>query len=309
MNRRLPWDDLRIVQAIADAGSLSGAGRRLGLSHATVFRRLGAIETRLGVALFDRGRAGYTPTAAGEDVAAAARRIETEVAEVERRVVGQDLRPTGTVRVTTTDTLLLGVLSPVFAAFRRKHPEIELEIAVSNAVFDLAKREADVAVRPAAAPPESLVGRRIARIAQAVYGDPEVMPAPGGDPRTAVWVGPDARMGYNDLDAWMERGGLNAACRHRVDSLMGMYAAARAGSGLAVLPCYLGECDERLLRLGKPIGELTSDLWLLTHPDLRRTARVRAFTDFVAGEVHARRDDLGGQHAASSRPHGGDVGV
>jgi len=301
MNRQLPWDDLRIVQAVADAGSLSGAGRQLGLSHATVFRRLGAIETRLGVALFDRGRAGYTPTAAGEEVAAAARHVEIEVAEVERRVAGQDLRPSGTVRVTTTDTLLLGVLSSVFAAFRRLHPAIELEIAVSNTVFDLAKREADVAIRPSAAPPESLVGRRVGRIAQAVYGHADAMPEPGGDPRTAVWVGPDARMGYGELDAWMERSGLTAACRHRVDSLMGMYAAVRAGSGLAVLPCYLGERDDHLVRLGEPIAELTSDLWLLIHPDLRHTARVRAFTDFVADQLQTLRDDLAGDCAGASR--------
>lgn len=112
--QRLSWDDLRLVLAVAQAGSLAGAARRLGISHATVFRRLAAIEAELGVKLFERTRAGYAPTPAGEDAAAAAERIQDEVHGVERRVAGRDVRPSGTVRVTTTDTLLSGLLSPVF---------------------------------------------------------------------------------------------------------------------------------------------------------------------------------------------------
>lgn len=145
---QVPWDDLRTVLAIAQSGSLSGAARALGVSHATVFRRLGAIEERLGARLFERHRIGYTPTTAGEDVAAAAVRIEAEVTGIERRVAGRDLLPSGTVRVTTTDTLLQGLLSPVFADFRRSYPDIHLEVAVSNTLFSLSRREADVAVRP-----------------------------------------------------------------------------------------------------------------------------------------------------------------
>ena len=103
--QNVPWDDLKTVLAIAEAGSLSGAARGLGVSHATVFRRLGAIEDRFGVKLFDRDAGGYTPTPAGEDVAQAAKRMESEVVGVERRVVGRDLLPSGSLRITTTDTL------------------------------------------------------------------------------------------------------------------------------------------------------------------------------------------------------------
>lgn len=103
----LQWDDLRVVLAIAEAGTLSGAGRRLGTSHATVFRRLNAIERRLGVALFERSRTGYAATAAGEDLARVASRIQYEVLGAERRVMGRDLRLSGSIRVTTTDTLLV----------------------------------------------------------------------------------------------------------------------------------------------------------------------------------------------------------
>ncbi|MGM0559641.1 MAG: LysR family transcriptional regulator, partial [Pseudomonadota bacterium] len=151
------WDDLRVVRAIAEMGSLSGAGRRLGLSHATVFRRLGEIEARLGVRLFERARGGYSPTPAGEDLAATAGRVEAEVLEVERRLAGQDLRPAGSLRVTTTDTLLSGLLSPLFTEFRQAFPEIALEVSLSNNLFNLSRREADVAIRPVQDPPDTLV--------------------------------------------------------------------------------------------------------------------------------------------------------
>lgn len=289
MKTNLAWDDLRIILAVAEAGSLAGAGRKLALSHATVFRRLGDIERRLGVKLFNRARTGYTPTAAGEEAAEAARRIEGEVQGIERRIAGRDLRPSGTVRVTTTDALLVGLLSPIFAAFRDAYPDISLEVAVSNQLFSLTKREADIAIRPSSAPPEALVGRKLATIAQAVYGRRDRIDLATGGPRleTLDWIGADERMAYRDLDAWMARNGLDGQCRYRVDSVLGMAAAARAGLGVAVLPCYLGDGDDRLTAITPPVDELATDLWLLTHPDLRRTARIRAVLDFVADAAKA----------------------
>jgi len=290
MNSKLQWDDLRVVLAVAVEGSLSGAGRHLGVSHATVFRRLGEIERRLGVRLFHRDRSGYLPTAAGEAAAASARRVEVEVLEVERQLAGRDLRPSGSVRVTTTDTLLVGVFSPILAAFRREFPEIYLEVTVSNQLFSLSRREADIALRPSAAPPEALVGRRIGTIAQAVYGHVDRWRGGGApDLQQADWIGPDGAMAYRALEKWMAVEGHDARCRYRLDTMLGMAAAAGDGAGLAVLPCYLADKDARLRRLGAPLPALATDLWLLTHPDLRRAGRVRAFMDFVAAAVQERR--------------------
>lgn len=291
---KLPWDDLRIILAIARSGSLSGAQRALDVSHATVFRRLGNIEARLGVRLFERSRTGYTATTAGDDVAAAAQRVEAEVLEVERRIAGRDLRLSGTLRVTTTDTLLMGLLSPIFGGFQAAHPDIALEVAVSNLLFNLTKREADLAVRPTRTPPETLVGRKIGTIAQAVYVRSEGAPAESenADFGTFDWVGPDERLAYRSLESWMSAKGLDARCRYRVDTLMGMLAAVRDGIGAAVLPCYLCDGGEALTRVGEPISELATDLWLLTHPDLRRTARIRSFMDWVADEVRNYRSRL-----------------
>lgn len=287
MSRSLHWDDLRLIGAIAEAGSLSGAARTLGVSHATVFRRLERIEQRLGVALFERHRDGYRPTAAGAEAAEVAEWVGPQIEDLERRVVGRDLRPAGTVRITTTDALLVGIFSPIFAEFRAAYPDIALEVVVPSQVFSLSRREADIAIRPSATPPESLVGRRLAVVQQAIYAARDRAPAAGANLRALDWVGPDETMGYQALERWMAAQGLDTACCYRTDSTNGLFAAVRDGIGLAVLPCYLGEPATGLVRVGEPLPALALDLWLLTHPDLRTTARVRAVLDFVAARVRA----------------------
>src|SRR5262249_48869328 len=153
----------RLVLAIGRAGTLVGAARALALNHSTLFRRLGALEAQIGVRLFERFRDGYTPTAAGEEMIALAERMDVDMTAIARRLAGQDLRPTGLVRVTTTDTMV-HMLMPMLASFRSAHPEITIELAASNAIFNLSRRDADVAIRPAIDPPDLLVGRRVATI-------------------------------------------------------------------------------------------------------------------------------------------------
>ncbi|SMF71795.1 transcriptional regulator, LysR family [Tistlia consotensis] len=290
----MDWDDLRIVLAIGEAGSLSGAGRRLAVSHATVFRRLGALESRLGVRLFERARDGYAPTPAGEELLAAARRVQGAVAAAERRIAGRDLRPAGPLRVTTTDTLLHGLLLPLLPAFRAAFPEIVLELVASNSRADLTKREADVALRPSDRPPERLVGRRLGRIAEAVYAARDSAQE-STDLRSLDWIGPDPGLHFPALEDWLEAEGLAPLVVLRLDSLLAIRAAVAVGLGVAVLPCYLADPDPTLTRLGDPVTGLDSELWLLTHPDLRRTARVRAFLDFMGKEIAARAPLLAGE--------------
>lgn len=284
MNNKMQWDDLKLVLAIARTGSLSGAGRTLSRSHATVFRHLENLEAQIGARLFERNRAGYAPTLAGEEVAQTAARVESEVLAVERRIAGQDLKPSGVVRVTTTDALFHGMLAPVFADFRKAHAAIDLEVVIANHLFDLSRREADVAIRPTNRPPEILVGRKVATLTQAVYGGRDFYDD-GTGLETADWVGPDSRMLYSDLEQWMAGEGYDRLCRYHVDSVLGMRAAVAAGAGVGVLPCYLGDAAPGLKRLGAAIPALATDLWLLTHADLRKTARIRAFLDFVAAAL------------------------
>ena len=284
MYNMLSWDDMCLVHAIAEAGTLSGAARTLHVSHPTAFRRLNRLERKMGVRFFDRARDGYTATTAAEEVAALVRRMRSEVLAVERRIAGRDLRPSGTLRVTTTDTLLFGWLSPGLRRFRSAYPDIRLELVVSNDVFSLSKREADIALRPARNPDESLVGRRIGTIAQAAYIAKTM--AKESDCVEAFaslnWIGPDESLTYPAYDRWLEDEGLVERCRIRVNSVYGMLAVTRDRLGLSVLPCYLGENDEQLSRVGGEIPTMATDLWILTHPDLRKTERVRIFLDHVA---------------------------
>ncbi|PHQ24023.1 LysR family transcriptional regulator [Marinobacter guineae] len=286
--QQIRWDDLQIVSAIADTGTLSGAGRRLGISHATVFRRLTNLENQLGVVLFERSRTGYTPSAAGEDLFAVARRVQADITGVERRLAGKDLKLSGTLRVTTTDTLFAGLLATPFEKFRADYPDIKLEVVISNQVHSLSKREADIAIRPTGKPPETLVGRRVGVIRQSVYGQRhhwqhERVPL---DTLTGhQWIGPDNHMGNRALETWMARKGLNEFCNYRVDSMLGMQTAAQSGAAVAVLPDYLGNSDPELCRLTDPIEELDIPLWILTHPDLKRVKRIRAFTQVIGEEL------------------------
>ena len=285
MNNQLSWDDMCLVHAITEVGTLSGAARVLHVSHPTAFRRLNRLEHRMEVRFFDRARNGYTPTAAAEEVSSLVGLLRNEVLAVERRIAGRDARPSGTLRVTTTDTLLFGWLSPGLREFRRAYPDIRLELVVSNDVFSLSKREADMAVRPANKPDESLVGRRIGTIEQAAYIAKTMATDAYDDDAIAStdWIGPDESMAYPAFDRWLEQQGLIERCRTRVNTVYGMLTAVRAGLGMSVLPCYLGENDAQLSRVGGAIPSMATDLWVLTHPDLRRTERIRIFLDHVAG--------------------------
>jgi DNA-binding transcriptional LysR family regulator len=300
MHRPLDWDDLRAVLAVAQEGTLSGAARILGVTHSTVFRRLGAIEQKMGVRLFERFRDGYSPTPAGETAAALAGSFAEEVLSLERKLSGQDLRPSGTVRITTTDTISTIVMRHL-AALRSSHPQIRLEIAISNTIANLTRREADIAVRPTPAPPEILVGRRLAEIAHGIYGSRDYLSQHSDkDLATHDWIGLDDTLAGTVIGRWMREKVPDAQVGCRVDTLPSLSEAARAGMGLVLLPCYLGDTAPGLHRaVHKTLSEPRSALWLLTHDDLKRTARIRTVMDFLAIALASEKDLLEGKRNTS----------
>jgi DNA-binding transcriptional LysR family regulator len=303
MHNDLEWSDLRLVLAIARRGTLSGAARELGVTHSTVFRRLEAIERKTGARLFDRFREGYAPTAAGDAMAAVAARVADEVLALERQLSGQDLRPSGVVRLTTTDTLALGIAMPHLAAFREAYPEIHLEVAVTNALADLTHRDADIALRPTPDPPPALIGRRLATIAYAVYGSPAYLAEHRGKEWSAhEWIGRDDALSSTVAAQWMRENVPEERIGCRLDAVSAMREAARAGLGLVVLPCYFGDRVPGLRRAQvKPLADARSALWLLTHRDLRHTARIRALMDFLAARLAAERPRIEGRRPAGDR--------
>ena len=305
------WDDIRLVKAIADAKGLAGAAARLGVNHSTVFRRLAQLEALLGVTLFERHRAGYALTCAGEEMAALAERIEEDVSALSRRLAGRQLLPAGELRVTTSDTLLIHLLTPLFARFQRQCPDVRLDVVLGNQALNLSKRDADVAIRASDhSPPETLVGRRVARIAWALYGSARDFPASAPPALADLLNGRWVALG-DDL------AGLKAArfvrdhvpperVVYKVNTPLGLAEAIEAGAGIGHLPCFIADRRPALVRLAPPDPEVMADLWLLTHPDLRHAARVRVFLDFLATAIARQRSFIEG---AAGQPPATDGGA
>jgi DNA-binding transcriptional LysR family regulator len=300
MPHHLNWDDFRLIRAISDTGSLGGAAERLGLNHSTVFRRLGALEEQLGVKLFERARVGYQPTPAGADMTDTAARMGADVFDFERRLAGSAPRPAGDLKVATNDGFATYVLPPLCAAFREKYPEIRLEMVVGNSASNLARREADVAIRAARKPTETLVGRRIAELPWAVYAAPTVLARwPSADGEDAPWIGYGEMMRVLPVVREMEdRVGFERIV-YRTSTIVGQAEAAGAGLGYCLIPAFIGDVAPGLRRVTE-LRDVGGALWLLTHNDLRQSARVRVFMDFFGAELSKLKRRFEGVGPSSS---------
>jgi DNA-binding transcriptional LysR family regulator len=283
----LDWESLRTVLAVSRAKSLAGAARALELQHSTVFRRIEEVERRLGQPLFDRNRGGWTANQLGETAARAAQAMEAAALEAERQLLGADGRLAGTVRVATSEMIGGYLLARVVQPFLARHPAVEVEFDVSNRSLDLTRREADVAIRATRDPPESLVGRKLATMGYAVYAAPGLLPRGGKAPELEKlpWIGFDERLAHLNVARWFGRVLPGVRPRLRMDSLATMLRAAALGAGAAVLPTFAASQDKGLVRVTDVVPDVSMDLWLLSHPDLRGNARVRALSEHFAATI------------------------
>ncbi len=288
----LDWDDLRVFLAIARSKTLSGAARTLGVNQTTVTRRLEALEARLGVRLFDRSPGGVSPTSAATNVLQVAERVEDNVAQIERQLIGQDTRLTGELRVTTID-MCAYYDAELFETFVMRYPAIELELSVGYLPRNLTRREADVAIRWTDKPPEHLVGQRVATAEYAVYGVRSLLDRHGSDAPLSdfPWVDWDIANNAKVTAQWMRDNVPQAHIVCRYDMALALHAAIKAGTGLGFMPCAYGDADASLRRLRPVEPGFGMNVWLLTHPDLRSTARVRAFMQHASAyfETHQKR--------------------
>lgn len=307
------WNALRLVLAVHRTGTLTGAAQALGVDHSTAFRRLRGVEERIGVRLFERLPGGaYEATEAGARMASAAERMEDETLALDRAIAGVDRRPSGRLRVTCSETLAHSILTEHLAAFRRAYPGIVVELAIESRVLSLSRREADVALRPFRPREGDLWGRKLAGVAWAVYGARELVATLGpiAGPEAlgrCPMIGWDRSASRLVAADWLERRVDGASVVYRTTSIVNQCVAARAGIGLALLPCYLGDGTADLARaLPEPLAEVAGELWIVTHADLKATARVRAFFDEV-GEGLARERDLFEGSRLRSEPFGSGV--
>jgi len=289
----MDWDDVRYFLALARCGSVRAAGDKLGVSHSTVARRIETFENQIGVRLFDRTPKGYVMTIGGEDMLETAYRIEEDMNGLERRLLGQDAKLEGRICVTIADSLASDFLMPFMVEFAETYPEIDLEMILSYRALDLSKREADVAIRsyrPTKNPPDYLIGRKLTRIHYAEYAAANYLPYIdlNKDPSDICWLGWSDEGHYPD---WVKDGPYgHIPIRHILENGMLQLQAVKAGLGIAVLPCVTGDRDAELVRLPKSKPKHYFDMWILSHPDLRETARLRLFRKMLSDTIVSHTD-------------------
>jgi DNA-binding transcriptional LysR family regulator len=283
----MEWDDVKHFLAVARSGSLVAAGRVLKTSAATVARRIDALESRLGVRLFERRQTGYALTESGEAIRLKAEEAEEAILSVERQALGRDLSASGKVRVAASDDIAANVIAPRLAAFRKLYPGITLEIVAQMNLVNLTRREADIAIRGARPTSGDMVIRRIGSWPFGLYAAKSYAEAhrlrPGlsdlSNVEIITWTEEWAHLRGGP---WLAEHAPKATIALASDSRRVHHSACKAGIGVAVLPCVLADREPDLVCLLPPDKVLSLDLWLVVHRDLLRTARVRAVMDFLS---------------------------
>jgi len=294
----MPWTDFHLVLAVSREASVAKACKLLDMTHSTLLRKLDQVETRLRTRLFERVRGRYTLTSAGDEIAQAALVFESLARNAETRVLGQDLRPSGEVRVSVASVVLDHLLPPVLAQFAPAFPDVQIELTASREHVSLRRREADVAIRITDTVPQWLVGRKLADLQFRIYASrrgranvPARSMAQLRDERRWIGLERDAR----DLkfDRWLAAEVPDENVVLRVDDFGHAATLVRAGLGIALLPAFIEAAVPDLQPLTASIEELETPLWLITHPELKNTARIqvlmRAFGPALANAVrHAQ---------------------
>jgi len=275
----MDWDDLKFVLAVHRAGTLVGAGRLLHVNTSTVGRRIQALEQSLDTRLFDRIGGGYQPTAAALRVAACAEEMELQANALERQIHGQDKRIEGSVRITGLDNFLDRIVVPALPEFLEAHPGVEITLESDLRLFELARGEADIAVRDREPRHPEMVARLLGPLATAFY---QARGKAWGDHLPLIGL-PDASQhaGYNRRLLERVPAGRIVA---RANTEARITAMVKQGIGIGFIDCFVAEDDPGLERL-PGFGLVESQQWAIAHVDMRRSARVRAVLDFLSEAV------------------------
>jgi DNA-binding transcriptional LysR family regulator len=278
----LEWSDLTVILAICRAGSLSGAARLLGNNHSTIFRKINAIEEKTGVRFFERLPDGYIMTEAGQTAMRYAERIEGEVHALGREVLGQDMRLQGKIRVTAPEGITTQMAPKLFADFCRLNPGVSIEMSGGSSALDLSRREADVAIRATPKPPDTSLGRKVCDFRFGIYSSPQYLKQNKDKPlQEQSWSLIQGTVDWLVPHIWKKKAHGERQTIFSSSTSIAVINATAEGMGFTLLPCYLGDADSRLVRVGDLAEPLTIELWILTHPDLRHTARVKALIAYL----------------------------
>ena len=290
----MDWDDLKVFLALSRKGSARGAAQELGVSNSTITRRMDDMEHKLQAHLFDRTPDGYRMTATGEQVLPTAEHIEELVMGVERKITGGDQELEGNIRLTLPPSGSLGFLVARLARFSEQYPGIELELTSSLDAADLSRREADIAVRlipGKAKPPESLIGRHVGALTASTYVHKDLLnPDTPGDVSHLTWIGTRPA---GQKEEWLANTDFpQLPVRHAIADVKLVADALRYKMGMAYMPCFLAFAEPDIVRVPGAKIVHQSDMWVLTHMDLRLSARLRVLREVIAEEFHTVRHQL-----------------
>lgn len=284
------WENMRHLLAVAKAGTLSGAARELRVDHATVGRRIAALEAELQTPLVERLPRSCRLTATGELVAEQARRMESAAFSVTRQVKSQQASLSGRVMLSASPVLTTHFIAPRLFDFRQKYPGIQLSISAQAHQISLSRGEADIAVRHVRPSEPSNVARRVGKMLFDLYASRTY--ADLATPEHWAFIAYEREFDHMPQQQWLLEIADNRTVACELSDISSHLVAARSGVGVAGLPCFLGDADPGLIKLEHNKAPFSRDIWLVIHRDMKRSAIVRAVMDYFA-ESFAKDMELG----------------
>jgi len=286
--------DIQVFLAVAQSGSLVVASRKLGINHSTAFRWLKRFEEQLNHKLFDRTNNHYVLSETGHAVFPIAERVAAEITSLSMMADSLDDHLVGEVKMTSADALVLGYSPQVVQRFHQQHPGLTINLFSGNNFVNLSKREADIAIRPTHSPAGNMVGRKAASMVFGLYAAPEYIekygrPTINDKGKGHLLCDYDPSLSHLYAAQWVKEHMSRADSVITLSSTVSLTQFARAGMGLAAIPCFLGDAEPGLVKVITFDDNIASDIWILTHPDLRHSPKIRAVLDFMFNQI--RKDE------------------
>ena len=280
---KITGSDMEIILCMVRTGTLAEAGVRLGVDGSTVFRAIQRIEKGLHQRLFERSKTGYRATELALQLAQHGERIEVELEAARNAAQNASASASGIVRITTTDTVLHGLVLPVLQSLGAAHPLLQFELSVSNELASLTRRDADIAIRATKQPPDHLIGKQLGPLRVALFAPKhgKARSSEFVDLSQCAWVAPDDSLPQHPSVKWRQRHYPKVVPQFRLNSIVSVTEAVAAGLGVGVLPLFLTRGRKDLVQLSAPLDECETQLWLLTHTESRHLRRVSTVVDHL----------------------------
>jgi DNA-binding transcriptional LysR family regulator len=293
------WELYRSFLGVLNHGSLSGAARALGVAQPTIGRHVAALEKSLGLALFTRSQTGFLPTEAGQSLRVYAESLQSTVAALERAAASQGSGVTGSVRVTASDVIGVEVLPPIVARLRDRHPDLAVELALTDRVQDLVNREADIAVRMMRPRQELLVARRLGQIVVGLHAHRSYL-SRRGTPKNIADLAHHALIGFDETTPFIRDAGKKfslwrrEAFSMRTDNNLAQLALIRSGAGIGVCQVAIAHRDDQIVRVLPKQVALPLETWITMHQDLRNSPRCRVTFDALVEGLEQHLNSIRG---------------